>query len=88
MRTAWLRRKTSKSQLETYIITHTFISMGEDIGILEQADLVHSDGEDAMGQWFGELAAGREAQFFPGPPIAGRRRTGELSRFHLAMSLT
>jgi E3 ubiquitin-protein ligase HUWE1 len=54
--------------------------MGEDVGVLEHADLVHSDSEDAMGQWFGELAAGRDTQFFPGPPIATRRRaSGECS---------
>ena len=53
--------------------------MGGDIGILEHADLVHSDGEDAMGHWFGELTGGRDTQFFPGPPIATRRRSGEHS---------
>jgi E3 ubiquitin-protein ligase HUWE1 len=60
-------------------LVNLLISMAEDIGILEHADLVHSDGEDAMNQWFGELTAGREAQFFPGPPIAGRRRSGEFA---------
>ncbi|KIJ39919.1 hypothetical protein M422DRAFT_257242 [Sphaerobolus stellatus SS14] len=49
-----------------------------DIGLLEHADIVHSDGEDAMGQWFGELAIGRDgAHFtFPGHP---RRRSAAVN---------
>ncbi|GJJ06087.1 hypothetical protein Clacol_000276 [Clathrus columnatus] len=48
--------------------------IAEDIGMLEHADLVPSDGEDAMGLWFGELTRDGHHQFFAGPPIAGRRR--------------
>ena len=60
-------------------VTDYFLSLGEDIGLLEHAELVQSDSEDTMGQWFGELAAGNGGQFFPGPPVSGRRRTGQSS---------
>ncbi|KAF8525043.1 hypothetical protein BU17DRAFT_41797 [Hysterangium stoloniferum] len=65
--------------MEGCSLTHIFVRNSGDIGLLEHADLVHSDGEDAMGQWFGELAVSRDGHqhFFPGPPITGRRRTGK-----------
>jgi hypothetical protein len=76
------QRKTSKiiQDLIVRLLTHDHIRITGDIGLLEHADLVNSDGEDAMGQWFGELAVGRDGHqhFFSGPPITGRRRTGEL----------
>lgn len=56
------------------ILTHTELRLVEDIGLLEHTDFIPSDGEDAMGLWFGDLTRDVNPQFFTNPTITGRRR--------------